>query len=61
MKYLFLAVFVISTVIHLYASFRKDTRVRNISKPFLLLALLGFYLSMTDAPSVAIILALIFS
>ena len=44
MKYLFLAVFVISTVIHLYASFRKDTRVRNISKPFLLLALLGFYL-----------------
>ena len=61
MKYLFLAIFVISTAIHLYASIRKDTRLRNISKPFLLLSLLGFYVAAAHSVSAAIVLALIFS
>ena len=61
MKYVFLAVFIISTAVHLIASLRKDTKMRNYSKPFILLSLLGFYLSAAHSVSVAIILALVFS
>ena len=61
MRYLFLAVFVLSTVIHLVASLRKDTRMGNISKPFILLSLLGFYVFTARSVSAAIVLALIFS
>ena len=61
MKYVFLAVFVLSTGIHLYASLRKDTKIRNATKPFILLSLLGFYVLSARVPSTAIILALIFS
>ena len=61
MKYLFLAVFLVSTAIHLQASLKKNTRLRNWTKPFLLLSLLGFYLAAARAPATAIILALLFS
>ncbi len=61
MKYVFLAVFILSTAVHLVASIRKDTRMRNISKPFLLLSLLGFYVLAARSVSAAIVLALIFS
>ena len=61
MKYVFLAVFIVSTAVHLYASIRKDTRMRNISKPFILLSLLGFYVLAARSVSAAIVLALIFS
>ena len=61
MKQVFLAVFVVSTAIHLVASIRKDTKMRNYSKPFILLSLLGFYVLAARAPSAAVILALIFS
>lgn len=61
MKYVFLAVFIVSTAVHLYASIQKDTKRRNISKPFILLSLLGFYILAARTPSTAIILALIFS
>lgn len=57
----FLAVFFLSTAVHLYASLKKDTRLRNITKPFILPALLGFYVTAAREPSVFIILALIFS
>ena len=61
MKYFFLLVFAVSTAVHLYASLRKDTRIRNTSKPFILLSLLGFYVLAARSVSTAIILALIFS
>ena len=57
----FLAVFVISTAVHLYASLKKDTKLRNITKPFILLSLLGFYVLEASFVSVFIILALAFS
>ena len=60
-KYIFLAVFVISTAIHLYASLKQIQKGRNITKPFILLALLGFYVFAASEISVFIILALIFS
>ncbi len=61
MKTVFLAVFILSAAVHLYASARKDTKWRNISKPLILLSLLGFYIAAAREPSAAIILALIFS
>ena len=61
MKYLFLAVFIISTSIHLYASSRQDKRLRNQTKPFILLGLLGFYMLGAETVLPAIVLALFFS
>ncbi len=60
-KYVFLAVFIIATAIHLYASLKQIQKVRNITKPFILLALLGFYIFAASSVSVFIILALVFS
>ncbi len=61
MNYAFLAVFLVSTGIHLYASFKKDTKLRNITKPFILLSLLGFYVLTARNVYWEIILALFFS
>ena len=61
MRYVFLAVFIVSAAVHLAASIRKDTRWRNRSKPFLLLSLLGFYVFAARSVSPAIVLALVFS
>jgi uncharacterized membrane protein YhhN len=61
MKVVFLAVFIVSTAVHLYASIRKDTKMRNVTKPFILLSLLGFYITEARSVSAAIVLALIFS
>ena len=61
MKYVFLAIFILSTAIHLYASLKQETKLRNITKPFLLLSLLGFYVLAARSPSTAVILALLFS
>ena len=61
MTYVFLSVFILSTAVHLYASLRKDKKLRNITKPFILASLLGFYVVTARAPSPAIILALVFS
>ena len=61
MKIVFLAVFILSTAVHLYASLRKDTRLRNMTKPFILLSLLGFYVLAARSVSAAVVLALLFS
>ena len=61
MNYVMLGIFIVSTTIHLYASLKKDQKLRNITKPFILLALLGFYLCEASNIYVTVILALIFS
>lgn len=61
MKYVFLAVFVLSTAVHLSASLRQDGRMRNLSKPFILLSLLGFYMLAARSVSAVVVLALVFS
>ena len=61
MQYVFLSVFILAAAVHLYASLKKDSRLRNLSKPFLLLSLLGFYLLAAPAPAAAVVLALLFS
>lgn len=61
MKYLLLAVFLAATAIHLYASAKKNQHLRNLTKPFLLLSLLGFYVLAAGKVIPAVVLALFFS
>lgn len=43
MRVLLLAVFIVSSAIHLYASAKRNSRLRAYTKPFILLGLLGWY------------------
>lgn len=61
MKYAMLAVFVVTTSIHLYASLKKNKPLRDKTKPFILLSLLGFYVYSVEAININVVLALIFS
>lgn len=61
MNYIYLGIFLTFACIHLYASYKKDRPLRNITKPAILLGLLGFYLETVNSPSWFIILALLFS
>lgn len=61
MKYVFLAIFILSSAIHLYASIKKNVKLRAVTKPFLLLTLLGWYVCSVDDPSIIVIAALITS
>lgn len=61
MNYAFLLIFIISTTIHLYASLRRNKPLRNKTKPFILLSLLGYYCFSVNNPELTVILALIFS
>lgn len=54
-------VFIVSTSVHLFASLRQDKRLRAITKPFILLALLGYYLYSVEEFRTVVILALVFS
>ena len=56
-----LLVFTITTIVHLYASLKKNQKLRNISKPWILLSLLGFYLCSAKQIEMSVVLALIFS
>lgn len=61
MTYVFLVFFIIFTSVHLYASIRKDQRIRNITKPMILLSLMGFYIFGARSFSWTALLALLFS
>ena len=61
MKHFFLAIFIISAAVHLYASLNKDVKLRNITKPFILLALLAFYICAAGQVRLFIVLALLLS
>lgn len=61
MKIIFLVSFIVSTAIHLYASAKSNKKLRNITKPFILPTLLGYYCVATNMPEITTILALIFS
>jgi len=60
-NFLYLGIFIISSGIHLFASFKQYKPLRNVTKPIILLSLLGFYLESVGEPSWFLILALIFS
>ncbi len=61
MKHLSIILFAISTVVHLYASLKNDKKLRDLSKPFILLTLLGFYCFSVERISLTVVLALVFS
>ena len=61
MDILTLALFFIVLGIHLYASLKKNQKLRNITKPFILLTLLAWYLLVCDKPSTTLIIALVLS
>lgn len=56
-----LCAFFVATSIHLYASAKQDQKLRNLTKPFILLSLLGLYLAMARPILLLMVLALIFS
>ena len=61
MKYISLILFIVSTTIHLYASIKSDKPLRDKTKPFILLGLLGFYCFSVEKIELTVVLALVFS
>ena len=57
----YLVIFILSTVVHLYASAKKNKKLRNVTKPFILISLLGYYAASTVDVRLTVVLALIFS
>ena len=60
-SYVFLLIFAAVTTVHLYASAKLDKSLRDKTKPWILLSLLGFYVLQTDNFTWLMVLALIFS
>lgn len=56
-----LLVFFAATSIHLAASAKQNQKLRNLTKPFILLSLLGLYLAMAKPILLVMVLALAFS
>lgn len=61
MEYVFLAVFAVASIVHLYASWKQEKKLRNWTKGFIVSALLGWYLTAGDPPKAVTALALFFS
>jgi len=61
MKTLSLILFFVSTGIHLYGSAISNKKIRNYTKPFILIALLMYYCFASNMIETTVILALIFS
>lgn len=61
MSTLFLILFALASLIHLYGSYKDDRRIRAWSKGFILIFLLGYYLCSVSAPSYLVIAALLTS
>lgn len=61
MKWIYLSIFIITTTIHLIASLKQNKRVRDLTKGYILLSILGFYLEWIDVPSYLAVFAIIFS
>ena len=61
MKYVFLALFILFSLVHLYGSYLNNQKIRNITKGGILLFLLGYYVCAAPSVSWIVILALVFS
>ncbi len=61
MRICFLALFILSSLIHLYGSFQNDQRIRNISKGLILLCLTGYYIFSSERVYWLVIAALLLS
>ena len=61
LKYLMLALFFLSAGVHLFASLKQNKPLRNKTKPFILIGLMGFYLGAANPVILSVVLALFFS
>ncbi len=61
LQYPMLAMFVLATTVHLNASLKQNKMLRNKTKPFILIGLMGFYLGAASPVILSVILALFFS
>ena len=61
LQYPMLAMFVLATTVHLNASLKQNKMLRNKTKPFILLGLMGFYFGAANPVILSIVLALFFS
>ena len=61
MRFVFLVLFAVSSIAHLYYSWRDEKRGRAITKPFLLLFLALYYVFSTENVSYLLLLALLTS
>lgn len=61
MRYLFLAVFIVSSVVHLYGSYINNSKIRAWSKGLILLGLLGWYCCCASAFSWIVVVAILAS
>ena len=53
--------FFVSGAIHLFASLKNDRKLRNLTKPFILITLLGYYCFAAQKIAMTVVLALLFS
>jgi uncharacterized membrane protein YhhN len=61
MHYIFLALYLITSVLHLIASYKDDKEGRKKTKPLLLFFLILFYVTAPQEKNIYLILALVFS
>lgn len=61
LKYPMLGLFLLAAAVHLNASLKQNKALRNKTKPFILLGLLGFYLGAASPVILSVVLALFFS
>ena len=61
LQYPMLGLFVLATAVHLNASLNQNAALRNKTKPFILIGLMGFYLGAADPVILSVVLALFFS
>ncbi len=61
MKNLFLAAFCIVSIIHLYASYKNNTKLRSATKPFIIITLALYYISASYTLNYFLIAFLFFS
>ena len=59
--YIFLAIFAVASAIHLYASWNRNKKLRNLTKPFIVSALLVYYILAANPLIMYLALALFFS
>ena len=60
MNYVFLGIFIVVSILHLYASFKRNQAFRNSTKGMIILSLLAFYATSTINYSYLIVFALVF-
>ncbi len=61
MRYVFLAAFILCSCVHLYGSYKNDTKIRSATKPLIVITLLAYYLSSAPQVNELMVAFLVFS